>query len=187
MEPSVKCHRTTSKRSQRWSGKSCKPSRAERGLSPPVLSRSNPTRSLSSGFRLSTRPSSRARLRPAFTLSIIIIRLRFSSATADTIPTSALPNGAPIVEVFPERHELDTEMIRRVEPCKKCRTLRAKGSAGNTKTVSNSFAVGGREHLIASRALRLGPADPVAVLLWMISNPRCAANRRRSRAWVSGF
>jgi hypothetical protein len=63
-------------------------------LSPGARSRCNPTRSIAIGFRPRTRPSSRARRRPALTRSII--RLRSSSATAGTIITTALPNGPPV-------------------------------------------------------------------------------------------
>jgi hypothetical protein len=62
-------------------------------LTPRARSRCNPTRSIAIGFRPRTRPSSRARRRPALPRSI---RLRSSSATAETIITTALPNGPPV-------------------------------------------------------------------------------------------
>jgi hypothetical protein len=66
-------------------------------LSPRARSRCNPTRSIAVGFRPRARPSSRARRRPALTRSIIT--LRSSSASAETIITTALPN-TPLVSRF---------------------------------------------------------------------------------------
>jgi hypothetical protein len=47
---------------------------------------------------------------------------------------------------------------------RKCRTLRARRSAAHTNATSNS-TVGGGQHLIECRTLRLRPADLVGVLV----------------------
>jgi hypothetical protein len=131
------------------------------------------------------RPSSRARLRPALTLSIT--KFHSCSATAEIITTTALPKGPPVSRFSRE----DTNSIPRwfsvSSTSRKCRTLRAKRSVGRPNQHCVELpAVGCSEHLIESRTLRLCAADSVGVFV-TISKARCSANRRKSSAWVSGF